>query len=238
MAVCLTAGPGRPRMRTNVHRLLPLLALILWVLPSACTTDDGRDRSTAALYVAISASDGIGTGASNPSVDGWVPRLRSMMPAGTRLANLSIPSLKVEQALDQVLPVAVDLQPSVVTVWLCVNDLTGGVPLEVYRTGLDALLGALVTQTTARVYVANLPDLTLLPALHGMDGGALRSTAVEWNAAIAGVAQTHGATVVDLYTGWAELRSHPEYISRDGLHPSTLGHQRLAELFWGVISGL
>src|SRR5207253_6993234 len=36
------------------------------------------------------------------------------------------------------------------------------------------------------------------------------------------------AILVDLYQQWHELRDHPEYISEDGLHPSTLGYTRIA----------
>lgn len=216
--------------------LLALLTLAAAML-AGCTSDDEARRPAPALLVAIAASDGVGAGAANPAADGWVPRLRALMPAGTRLANLSIPSLRVQQAVEQALPVAVDLQPSVVAVWLTVNDLTAGVPLESYRASLDELLGTLATRTTARVYIANLPDLTQLPALRGIQPEALRATTEEWNGVIAEVAAAHGAVVVDLYTGWEELRSHPEYISRDGLHPSSLGYQRLAALFWSAIGG-
>jgi lysophospholipase L1-like esterase len=54
---------------------------------------------------------------------------------------------------------------------------------------------------------------------------------LDWNAAIAAACAREGATLVDLYSDWRELRAHPEYISGDGLHPSTLGAQRLAEIF-------
>jgi lysophospholipase L1-like esterase len=36
--------------------------------------------------------------------------------------------------------------------------------------------------------------------------------------------------LVDLYSGWAELAAHPDYISADGFHPSSAGYRRLADL--------
>ena len=56
-----------------------------------------------------------------------------------------------------------------------------------------------------------------------------------WNLAIAESAARHGAVVVDLYTGWTELAGRPEYISRDGFHPSSRGHGRLADYVWRMM---
>ncbi len=226
-------------MRIPAPVLLVSLLAALAMLAGACTAEEaGRARvETAPLYVAIGASDSVGTGAENPTTEGWVAQLYQKMPPGTRLANLGVGGILIHQALDQELPVAVDLKPSVVTVWLGVNDVAAGVPLDAYRADLDSLLGTLQHQTQARVYVANLPDLTLLPAFRQRPTDELHAEVARWNAVIAAAAQAHGAALVDVYSGWAELRTHPELISRDGLHPSTAGHRRLAELFWQTMEG-
>jgi lysophospholipase L1-like esterase len=216
-----------------------LLLLLLAVTPAAltgCTSDETKQRPDASpLYVALGASDSVGTGARNPAADGWVAQLHAKMPAGTRLANLGIGGLQTHQALEQVLPVAVDLQPAVVTVWLAVTDFAAGVPLESYRADLDTLLSALARETASRIYVANIPDLTVLPAFRAQPPDLLRAELIRWNEAIAASVAANGAVLVDLFGGWAELRSRPDYISRDGLHPSTAGHRRIAELFWSAM---
>ena len=219
--------------------LLGAVIAVAAALALACTSEErpAAVESVAPLYVAIGASDSVGTGARNPAEEGWVPVLHGKMPPGTRLANLGIGGLLTAQSLDQALPVALDLQPAVGTVWLGVNDYAGDVPLESYRADLDTLVGGLTRGTRATVYVANLPDLTLLPAFHEQNQVALRANVELWNAAIAGVVEANGAQLVDLYAGWSELRERREYISRDGLHPSTRGHRRLAELFWAAIQG-
>ena len=219
--------------------LFAVLPALLAIVAVACDTEErARPGETAApLYVAIGASDAVGTGARDPSAEGWVPQLHQKMPGGTRLANLGIGGIKMRQAVDQALPVAVDLKPTVVTVWLAVNDLTGGVALASYRADLDVLLDTLRRETRARVYVANIPDLSLLPTFSGHDPRALRSEVLRWNAEIAASAEANGATLVDLYGGWSELRERRDYISRDGLHPSSRGHRRLAELFWNTMQG-
>lgn len=223
-------------MRLPAVRLLPALLGLLLLGAAGCASESSRTIAhQVPLYVAIGASDSVGTGARVPSTEGWVPRLYAMMPAGTRLANLGIGGLRAHDALAQVLPVAVDLKPTVVTVWLGVTDLAALVPLDSYQADLDELLGTLERETKARVYVANLPDLSLLPAFAALPPEELRAEVARWNDAIAATVAAHNAVLVDLFSGWQELRDNPEYVSRDGLHPSSAGYRRVAELFWAAI---
>jgi lysophospholipase L1-like esterase len=221
--------------------VLAALMLVLSLVAAGCNEREQQgaaveqDRPT---YVAIGASDGVGTGARDPARDGWVPQLYARMPAGTHLVNLGIGGLTIHQALEQSLPIAVDLQPSVVTVWLAVNDLAAGVPLESYQVDLDTMLGTLQRDTPARVYVANLPDLTFLPAFDNRDREQLSAEVQRWNDAIAASAAAHEAVLVDLFAGWTELRDQRQsYVSRDGLHPTSRGYRRLAEIFWNAMQG-
>jgi len=194
------------------------------------TTAFNRPRPTTPLYVAIGASDSYGVGADNPTTQSWPAVLDSYLPPGTYFTNLGVPGIRLGRALAVELPIAVDARPDLVTVWLAVNDLAAGVPLTVYRHQLDILLGTLQRRTHAHVLVANLPNLSLVPALAAQPGVA--GTVAAWNAAIAAEADAHGAVLVDLYTQWTGLAVHPEDLGPDGLHPSTLGYRRLGELFW------
>lgn len=187
-------------------------------------------------YVALGASDSVGVGADKPETDGWVPQLAQLLPPGTRLLNLGVSGSLLSDALRQQLPVAVASDPDLVTVWLAVNDFNAQVPLARYQADLDSLLGQLAT-TRARVYVANVPDLTQVPIYEvmGIDKPTLAARVDAWNAAIAETAAKYGVTVVDLHSSWRELADHPEYVARDGFHPSADGYRRLAELFWSYI---
>jgi acyl-CoA thioesterase-1 len=163
------------------------------------------------VYVAIGASDAVGIGATDPARDGWVPTLHRKLPVDTRLVNLGISGSLLRDAVVQQLPVAVDADPDLVTVWLAVNDFAAQVLLDEYTACLDRLLGTLTERTQARVLVANIPG------------------------AIAAVAERHGAVVVDLYPYGAELASRPELVAVDGFHPSSHGYRRLAEVMWAAI---
>jgi lysophospholipase L1-like esterase len=88
--------------------------------------------------------------------------------------------------------------------------------------------------------MANLPDLTRLPAFSGLTA-TQKTQALQqiqrWNAGIATLAAHYNVTMVDLYSHGSQLTAHPEYISGDGFHPSPAGYVQLANLFWQAIQG-
>jgi acyl-CoA thioesterase I len=195
------------------------------------TQTPARPPLTAPLtYVALGASDATGLGARDPAREGWVPLLAQGLPRGTRLVNLGVPGITLREAVERVLPRAIGAQPGLVTVWLVVNDILAGVPLESYRADLDRLLGGLRRGTAAQIAVGNLPDPP--GTLGGVQLPAIvrRTVVGQWNEAIAGAARTHEAILVDLFRRWP-VGAHPEYIGPDGLHPTASGYQSLAQVF-------
>jgi acyl-CoA thioesterase I len=189
----------------------------------------------ATTYVAIGASDAFGIGTDDPAYDNWPTLLVADLGGHMHVVNLGIPGATLAQAIRDELPVALDGHPEIVTVWLAVNDLADGVALNEYSTLLTTLLTQLRTQTHARVYVGNVPDLTLLPYFRDQDPDALRARIGQWNVVIAASCAATGAHLVDLSAYSAQLAQHPDYVASDGLHPSTLGADALAQAFAKVI---
>ena len=189
-------------------------------------------------YVAIGASDTFGIGADDPATENWAADLAAKMGSGVRLINLGIPGITLHEALSVEAPVAIDAHPDLITIWLALNDLANDVPIDSYTHDLDLLLTRIqVAAPHARVAIANVPDLTLLPYFNSTDPQTLYAQVQAYNDAIASVAKHHSVIVVDLYQRWQELRNHPEYISSDGLHPSTLGYTQIADLFYQALQG-
>ena len=242
--ITLPRSKGLPRPRRSV--LAVVLGLLLATsLLSACaanssaastnhrnTTQQAARRLT---YVAIGASDAFGVGTGDPKVDNWPTVLTHDLGSSVHLVNLGIPGITVAGARNEELPVAVGSDPDIVTVWLAVNDVAARVPLDTYRQQLNALLGSLKQKTHARIFVGNLPDLTLLPFFASANQALLSETIQTWNVAIGQVVAANNATLIDLFSQWHELALHPEYLAPDGLHPSTVGAQRLAAVFAAVI---
>jgi lysophospholipase L1-like esterase len=214
-----------------MFRLFALLVLLLPALVSCSPASAAEVGPRPPRYVAIGASDSVGVGAADPDHDGWVPRFYAHLPSGSTLVNLGISGSTLHEALVQQLPVALDAQPDLVTVWLAVNDFDARVSLDKYGADLDTMLTEL-DGTGATVLVGNLPDLRLLPRYSGIDPQLLGAALAAWNRVIADVTGRHHAVLVDLNPTWQEIAQHPEFISADGFHPSSAGYARLAEVFW------
>jgi len=239
------------------------LALLLAALLVGCTsggsTDSASDRQQGTppptpppVYVAVGASETVGVGADLPE-QAWPEVLRrTRLPEGTAFTNVGISGATVGQALAQELPRALALRPTLVTVWLNVNDLISVVPVDRYETQLRQLVHALRRDGAARVLVANTPPLQILPsylacrrnptglcALAAAQPPEVVSAFVDsYNAAITRVTVAEGAVLVDLHGASLRSQRAGEFgalISGDGFHPSTLGHRAVADIFGAAL---
>ena len=191
---------------------------------------------TTLTYVAIGASDTFGIGASDPYAENWPTDLSNLLGTQTHLINLGVPSMTIHVALTAELPIALDSHPRLVTIWLAVNDLATNVPVDSYSHDLDAMLSRLQAASPGvRIEVGNVPDLLSVPFFANYDQDALSQSMASYNTAIASVVQHHHAILVDLSGQGYNLQEFPEYVSRDGLHPSSIGYLRLAQLFYDAL---
>lgn len=226
---------------SSIRLLLPVVLLSIVMLSSCGTAAVPRPRQVSVsssatpvhqfTYVAIGASDAFGIGTADPDRQAWPSVLARSLGTQTHLVNLGIPGETVAAALQDELPIALDSHPDVVTIWLAVNDIADHVPITQYEASLAMLLSSLKQHTQARVFVANIPDLTVLPYFASQNPATLEATIQQWNAVIASVTARYRDILVNLAGYSAQLKQHPDYIASDGLHPSTLGAKELAGVF-------
>ena len=183
-------------------------------------------------YVAVGASDTVGVGAADPATGSWPARVAALLPPGSAYVNIGVSGSVASQAKTQQLPSAVDLRPSVVSVWLAVNDMNAQVAPAAYRDALASIVDGLATRTDAKVFVGNVPDVRGVPAYKDVDKTQLGAQIAAYNDTIAAVvAQRPGRVyLVDLYTGSAALVSTIT-VSADGFHPSDVGYKLIADRF-------
>lgn len=225
-----------PLVIVTIVTLAALLAGCGQSSATVATTNTRASEKHTITYVAIGASDAFGVGTDDPDRDNWPTVLTHLMGQNVHLINLGIPGETVAEARRTELPIALDAKPAVITVWLGVNDIAQSVTVQEYERQLEALLQSLRQHTQARIFVGNIPNLSLLPFFAGYNQSALKTTINDWNAAISQAVSTTGASLVDLYASWSELATHPEYVASDGLHPSTEGAKRLAAVFWSQMA--
>lgn len=225
--------------------LLSLLLVLVSCAQSGTGQPDKAAQSSPAsktsapiTYVAIGASDTFGIGTNDPYDDNWANDLAILLgPNHVHLINTGIPGITIHDVLNIELPIAVDAHPDLVTIWLGVNDIVANVPVSNYAADLNTLFRSLrASASHARIAIANIPDLTLLPYFSSTDPAKLRAQVQAYNAAISTDVQQYRAILVDLTQESFNIRSHPEYISSDGLHPTSTGYEQLARLFYAALS--
>jgi lysophospholipase L1-like esterase len=199
--------------------------------PSGSATPIVR-ASGAIHYVAIGASDTVGVGSLDPVNGSWPSRIAALLPAGSTYRNLGVSGSLAAQAQRDQLPGAVRDQPTIVTVWLAVNDLNAQLPAQTYGASLGAIVDALVRDTSARVFVGNVPDLRAVPVYAALDPLVVLATVQSYNTAIAAVGAKHPTrvVVVDLFTGSLDLTTQIT-VAGDGFHPSDAGYVLIAQRF-------
>jgi lysophospholipase L1-like esterase len=213
-------------------------------------------------YVAVGASESVGVGTDDPAQQAWPEVLRhTALPTRTVFTNLGISGATVADALQKEVPQAVKLDPTLVTVWLNVNDLTHFVSVASYEQSLDNLVHQLRRGGKTKVLVANTPPVSDFPAytscrpnppagaapcaLGGLAQALLPGPQVvddmvaAYNAAIARVVAKEGAVLVDLHAAAERARAEgteQAMFSADGFHPSVEGHRVVAATFAGALS--
>jgi lysophospholipase L1-like esterase len=180
----------------------------------------------------MGASDAVGVGATDPVSGSWPARVATHLPPGSAFVNVGVSGSTAPQAREQQLPRAIAQKPTVVSIWLAVNDMNAQIPPETYGGALAGIVDGLVRDTRATIFLGNVPDIRGVPAYAEADKDLLLQQIGAYNDAIARVVRAHPARAfaVDLFTGSARLVSTIT-VSGDGFHPSDEGYRLIAERF-------
>lgn len=225
--------------RTRRH-LLSLLAALSVLAAAGCFggPPTGLPSSTATgpppVYVAVGGSESVGAGARVPLLEAW-PQVfyGTALPRRVVFVNLATDRAGVASALEQQVPLALPLEPALVTVWLNSDDIALGTPTARYESTLREIVRQLRRDGRTRVLLADTPDFSLTTRAAGLGAAALatiRATVDEYNAAVARVAEAEGATVVRLNARSADLLG-PGKAASDGVSLGTESHVEAAAAF-------
>lgn len=199
--------------------------------PAAKATGPTLARPLPGAYAALGDSVTFGIGAQ-PFSRGYAYQVARSLRAKT-FRNTGIPAATLPAAYDLELPTALAIRPTLATVFFGYNDIAQGVKRATFLQDLHDLVATL-RRARAQVLIIGLPDISLLPAVQ-RSLPHLHGTVTSWNAGMAAIAHQTGAHFLDLHAYTAELAAHPNYVAADGLHPSNLGHTRLARVVLAAI---
>src|SRR5215203_888309 len=152
-------------------------------------------------YVAIGNTDVNALfGNKDPSAEeGWVTLLHRMLPKDTPLSILGERTRTLSEVNAEAIPAAIQLKPTLVTLWNVVGDSTGGTSLTSYLGELRKALDVLTGETDAQVVLLTLPDITFLMQDQSEDRKTLVRGGIEqWNRVIGEAATRYGSRVLTL----------------------------------------
>ncbi len=199
--------------------------------------EEVRREQAAVTYAALGDSTGVGVGASEGG--GYVARLferiRRERP-DSRLVNLCVSGATTEGVLREQLREAINSRPSLVTLGIGINDLGHGLTPERFAFNYEEIVRRLKTETSARVVVTNVPDISFAPVIPASERDATRRRIELFNEKLEAIARRYELSVVDIYSETHRvIPEHPEFFSDDGFHPSAEGYAYWADTMWPAV---
>ena len=240
------APPTAPAGETPAPSAAPAVPTQPLPEPTALPTPMAQQQSGAFRWVALGDSLTEGDGKSDEErryTNLLLARLKTVRPQAD-LHNLGKSGWTLEQMIEGQLPTALGENPDLVSIWIGANDVIYFNPGDdmsasaaSFERQLDAAVSQILKRTHARVILANLHDISLIPASRDWseaERAARRQMSLALNQAIANIVQRHAdrASLVDTFN-LAELRETSCYA--DDYHPSDDCEPRIAEAWWRVI---
>lgn len=148
---------------------------------------------------------------------------------GVRHFNFAIDGAMSGEVLRDQVPLALESRPDLVIVICGANDVLHYPRPDVEAAGdnLAACLGRLAEEILpARIATATYPDFVRFLPWRPKSKARVASGLARLNEAIRLVAEDHGTLCVDL-AAWSRRYSDEAY-DADGIHPSQVGHRRIA----------
>jgi acyl-CoA thioesterase-1 len=200
--------------------------------------EESRQAQTGrVVYAALGDSTGVGVGAREGG--GYVARLfERIRPehADSKLINLCVSGATTEDVLRGQLREAINARPTLVTLGVGINDLGHGLSAEQFARNYEEIVLRLKKETSARVVVTNVPDISLAPVVPASERGATRHRIELFNEKLESIARRYDLSVVDVYSETHKvIPEHPEFFSDDGFHPSAEGYAYWAEMMWPAV---
>ena len=211
---------------SSPRRSLVVLIGAFVIIAGACSnspqsvlpTDAGPvAKPTTLLTIGGSATEGDGT--EDRLRDAWpYIVLHDALPLSSVLVNAALDDQTVARAIADQLPIASDVKPNVVAIWLGADDVLAGTPRADFTRELTELVESLRADGAQRILVADLPAQL---------GGAVG----RYNAAIRAVVTMTRAELVEL----ARTPITVIHVSRLPDQPDTASHRAIAAVFTRVL---
>jgi hypothetical protein len=176
----------------------------------------GNGPSKTVLLLGGRSSDG--DGIADRLRDAWPYRVFDALPRPTVFVNNARDQATVAEALSEQVPLARELKPDLVEVWLGADDIAAGTPLPAFTRDMSRLVAMLRAAGAGRILVADLP-------------AAYGDATARYNDAIHQAVRDAGAELVALSRAGINLGS-----AREGRLPDAASQPVIAAAFTTAIN--
>jgi lysophospholipase L1-like esterase len=186
------------------------------------------------VYTAIGDSLTSGVGVTNYS-ESYPYRLAQKMAGSSGKIDLRVqayPGARSGDIVRDLLTLAINNNPDVVTVLAGVNDIHGFVSKIQFAENYQEILTRLKSETKAKIYAVSIPHLGADALLWPPYNFYFRYQTIEFNKIIKKLAQADNVEYVDLYTPSENMFNNPDLYSADFFHPSAAGYGLWAEIIY------
>ena len=191
------------------------------------------------LYVALgdSLTAGVGTEKYEYSYPYQVAQSLAGDTRRVALEDFGIPGERTKGLLADVVPLAINEQPDVITILIGVNDIHGNISAAVFRSNYDSILSRLTKETKAKIYIINIPFLGASSLMLPPYQAYFDYQTKEFNSIISELAAKYKLDYIDLYTPTVGLFKKPgSQYSADLFHPSASGYKIWAKIIYDSIN--
>ncbi|WP_330292545.1 SGNH/GDSL hydrolase family protein [Streptomyces sp. NBC_00576] len=185
---------------------------------------------TSLVAVGDSFTEGMSDRLPDGTYRGWADLLAARMAArtpGFRYANLAVRGKLIRQIVDEQVPVAVAMEPDVITLVGGLNDTLRP------KCDMGRVRGLLEEAVEQLAPACKQLVLMRSPGRQGPVLARFRPRMEELFTCVDDLASRHGALVVDLYG--APSLGDPRLWDVDRLHLTGEGHRRVAEAVWQTL---
>jgi hypothetical protein len=177
-----------------------------------------------------------GSDAADPDTS-WVNQIHaSLSQQVIVLTNLATPGATAGQLAQLLNAGDTEVEVDVATLWIGPEDFLAGIQILEFEEYLNSILTWLEARK-AITLVGNLPDLSAeLVAAKLADPKAVHPVIAQWNASIARLSTSHGATIVELNEPLEPARSPIRYLYTTKFDPNPEAQAFVADQFAAAMS--
>jgi lysophospholipase L1-like esterase len=214
-----------------------LIFLVLFTINSAMMA---QTTTTTIRYVALGDSYTIGTGAREE--EAWpvvlTQKLKEKKINIELVANPSHNGWTSQNLIDRELPILDQSKPTFVTLLIGVNDWVQGVDATAFQKNLIQIIEHIQLQLSdkSKLVLITIPDFGVTPTGARYSNGRDISKGIsEFNKIIISEANKRNLKTVDIFVLSKEMKTNPDLIAGDGLHPSAKEYAIWETLIYPVV---